>query len=469
MIEIIKSKSGFITLIVIHLLIGAMLKFSRGMVAMVFPVFFLLMFIDVIYRLDRGNRAGFYALYIMGFEMIYRMAGAPYSWELGKYLSIIILITGLIISKRKFIAWPFVLMLVLLIPAFFLVEGNPDKSMRSMILFNASGPLSLVFAGLYFYKRPFFEEDFFTRLRFAVLPAFTMVAGLTLVANISSLEFTSMQSSAQAAGGFGPNQVSTVLGWFILLVMLYKVNGKNITPYNWLDWVLLFYLVLRALITFSRGGVFGSVLALLGAIVVLYYSYNSFREKVRKAIPYVIMGIVFFVGVFLYANKLTNNYLLYRYQGKSTVEVVSGRSMGDKSMLSGRDELLQAEIDVFLENPILGVGFGMGESYRSRRFGQAAASHTEYTRLLSEHGLFGVFFILVGMIILPFLYFYHAKHPVNKCFFIAFFLLSIFTMFHGAMRLALPGVLMGAAFMRIMASPKEDDSSDSQTNDLAID
>jgi hypothetical protein len=42
-------------------------------------------------------------------------------------------------------------------------------------------------------------------------------------------------------------------------------------------------------------------------------------------------------------------------------------------------------------------------------------------------------------------------------------------MFHGAMRLALPGVLMGAAFMRIMASPKEDNSSDSQTNDLAID
>ncbi len=449
MINIINTKRGYLTLIIIHLAVGVMFKFSNSLVAMVFPVVFVIMFIDVIYSLDRNNRAGFYALYLMGFEMVYRMAGAPYSWELGKYVSIILLVTGLIMSKRKYIAWHFVFLLILLVPAFFLAESGYSGSLRSMILFNASGPLSLVFAGLYFYKRSFFEDEYFRQLRFAILPAFTMVAALTVKASIADLEFTSLQSSAEAAGGFGPNQVSTVLGWFILLAMLFKINGKIITPYAWMDWVLLFYLILRALLTFSRGGVLGSVLALMAAIAVLYFSFTTFRLKARKAFPYIILGIIFFAGIFIYANKLTNNFLLYRYQGKETVEVLTGQSMGDRSLLTGREQLLKADFNTFLKNPLLGVGFGMGQGHRSRAFGEAAASHTEYTRFLSEHGLLGLIFMLFGMIIIPIKFFYNTRHPVTRCFFIAFYFLSMFTMFHAAMRLALPGMVFGAAFMRV--------------------
>lgn len=460
----INTKKGYLVLIIVHLVIGVMLKFSGSLVAMVFPLVFILMFFDVIYHLDKNNRAGFYVLYLIGFEMIYRMAGAPFSWELGKYVSILLLITGLIISKRRYIAWHFVFLLLLLIPAVFLAENTDFGSLRSMILFNGSGPLSLVFAGLYFYKRPVYETDYFQQLRFAILPAFTIVAGLTVKASIADLEFTSLQSSAEAAGGFGPNQVSTILGWFILLVMLFKINARNITPYAWMDWLLLFYLVLRALITFSRGGVFGSVLALMGAIVVLYYSYGFFRVKVKRAFPYVILGIIFFAGIFLYANSLTNNYLLYRYQGKGTVEVLTGESTGDKSMLTGRDQLLKADFHTFLEYPLLGVGFGMGEARRSMYYGEKAASHTEYTRFLSEHGSLGLIFMLVGMVIIPFLFFFRAQHPVTRCFFIAFYLLSMFTMFHAAMRLALPGVIFGAAFMRILQDKSESLSTEKAPN-----
>lgn len=455
MLSSINTKSGYLLMIALHILMGVLLKFSPVVVALFFVLVFILMFIDVIYTLDRGNRAGFYALYLIGYEMVYRMAGAPYSWELGKYVAIIILIAGLIISKRKYIPWPFILMLLLLIPAFFLAQNKDPHQLRTMIMFNVSGPLSLVFAGLYFYQRPIFRSEYFHNLRFAILPAFTIIASLTLMAGISEMQFTSVQSNADAAGGFGPNQVSTSLGWFILLVMLFKINGKVITPYAWMDWVLLFYLFLRALITFSRGGVMGAALALIGAIFVLFFAYNEFREKAARAFPFILLGLAFFVGVFLYANSLTNNYLLYRYQGKDTQEILTGKKTSADSFLTGRDKLLMADFNTFLDHPVLGVGLGMGTSYRAKYYGSEIASHTEFTRFLAEHGLLGLIFMVVGMLILPIMFFNNVKDPVTRCFFIALYLLSMFTMFHAAMRLAMPGVLFGAAFMRIIPNKTE--------------
>jgi O-antigen ligase len=466
--NLINTKAGFLGMIVLHIVLGLMLKFLPILVAAFFALAFMLMFIDVIYTLDKDNRAGFYALYLIGFEMAYRMAGAPFSWELGKYFSILMLLIGLIISKRKFVPWPFVLMLILLIPAIFLAQHKVPHLLRTMIMFNISGPLTLVFAGLYFYKRPIFESDYFQQLRFAILPAFTIVAGLTFMASLAGMEFTSVQSNADATAGFGPNQVSTSLGWFILLIMLFKINGRIITPFAWMDWLLLFYVVLRALITFSRGGVMGSSLALIGAIVVLFLSYESFRVKVKKAFPFVILGLAFFIGVFIYANSFTNNYLLYRYQGKDTTEVLSGKKQKGSSLLTGRDKLLLADFYTFLDHPGLGVGVGMGASYRARYYGHAAASHTEFTRFLSEHGILGLVFMLVGMIIVPIAFFKKAKDPVTRCFFIAFYLLSMFTMFHAAMRLAMPGVVFGAALMRIVPKPVASIQSETEPNGLGF-
>jgi O-antigen ligase len=153
---------------------------------------------------------------------------------------------------------------------------------------------------------------------------------------------------------------------------------------------------------------------------------------------------------------MTNNFLLYRYQGLSTTEAITGVRTGNTSILTGRDEIMKADFRAFLEHPGFGVGYGMAEKYRIRYYGHAAAAHTEFARLLSEHGVLGLLFMLVGMIGLPLYFFFTEKHPLSRCFFIAFYLLSMFTMFHAAMRLALPGVLFGAAFMRFLPNKKEE-------------
>ena len=443
------------TLILVHLFLGVMLKYSPMIVTLAYPVFFILFMIDVLRSRDSGSRAGFYALHLVGYEMVYRMAGASLSWEMGKYISIILLLFGLFVGSRKYIPWIFIFLLILLLPSVFLAEHSDTKRLTSMIMFNISGPLSLVVSCLYFFKRRVFQRKYFHQLKLAFLPAFTIVAALSVVANLATVEFTSVQSSAGASGGFGPNQVSTILGWFIMLALLYKINGQKITPFKWLDWLMLFYLVLRALLTFSRGGVLGSVLALLGSILVLYFSYSSFRKQLFASLPYVIFSLLFFAGVFIYANKLTNNYLLYRYQGLSTSEAISGVRSGNTSVLTGRDEIMKADFHAFIDYPILGVGYGMAEKYRLRYYGQAAAAHTEFTRLLAEHGTLGALFMLIGMLIMPIYFFFTEKGALSRCFFIAFYLLSMFTMFHAAMRLAMPGIIFGAAFMRLLPDKTE--------------
>ncbi len=450
MIELIGKKGWHLFFIVIHVLLGMVMGTNPMIIAWAYLAFSVLAVLDIVYTADRNSIAGFYAIYLMGYEILYRMVGAPFVWEYGKYVSIGVLLIGLVVGKRRYINWTFVLLLILLIPAIFLTESSYSGRIRELILFNMSGPLTFVVAGMYFYKRPIETDEFFEKIKFAFLPAFTLIVGLSLVAAISTLHYTKLKSNMASTGGFGANQVSTILGWFMLLLLLFKINGKKITPWSWLDWLMLFYIVLRALLTFSRGGVLGSVLALSGSVLVLYFSYRSFRQKVIKAIPYLAFGVVFFVGVFLFANKITNNLLVYRYQGLTTNEMIAGEKISGTGMLTGRDYLIEAELMAFKDFPLLGTGYGMSESYRAAYFGEPIASHTEYSRLIGEHGLLGIFFILIGFIGLPIYFFFKEPNPETRCFFIAFFLLGLFTMFHAAMRLALPGLLLGAAFMRIV-------------------
>lgn len=450
MIGLIENKGWHLFLIGIHLLLGAILGTHPMVVAYAYVLFFSLAVLEIIYTGDRNSRAGFYAIYLIGFEIIYRMAGAPFMWEMGKFMSIGILLLGLIVGKRHYFNWIFLLLLILLIPAIFLVESSAPGRIREMITFNMSGPLTFVVAGMYFYRRTFEADEFFKGLRLALLPAFTLVVALSMLAAISTLQYTKLKSNMAATAGFGANQVSTILGWFMLLILLFRINGRKITPWSWIDWLLLFYVTLRALLTFSRGGVLGGILALTAAVLVLFFSYQSFRQKVRRAFPYIVFGLLFLAAVFILANKITGNLLVYRYQGLTTNEMITGQRITGTGLLTGRDDLIEAEIEAFKDFPILGTGYGMSEPYREAYYGEASASHTEYSRLLAEHGLLGLLFIGIGMIGLPVYFFFKVPYPETRCFFIAFFLVGLLTMFHAAMRLALPGVLMGAAFMQIL-------------------
>ena len=81
----------------------------------------------------------------------------------------------------------------------------------------------------------------------------------------------------------------------------------------------------------------------------------------------------------------------------------------------------------------------------------------EYARLLSEHGLLGLIFIIIAFIILPLKHFYKTRNnPFNLWLFAGFIIFSMTVMFHAAMRLAIPGVLYGASFVILFYKEKSE-------------
>ncbi len=81
---------------------------------------------------------------------------------------------------------------------------------------------------------------------------------------------------------------------------------------------------------------------------------------------------------------------------------------------------------------------------------EGVSEHTEFSRLLAEHGIFGIIAIFI-MFWLPVRYYGKQKNPYSKMQFIAIISYSFLTMSHSAMRLALPGFLYGMAFLDLQA------------------
>jgi O-antigen ligase len=57
---------------------------------------------------------------------------------------------------------------------------------------------------------------------------------------------------------------------------------------------------------------------------------------------------------------------------------------------TGRDLLVEVDYQVFREHPIWGAGVGQSLYYHIPVFGYKKNTHTEYSRLLAEHGIFGI-------------------------------------------------------------------------------
>jgi hypothetical protein len=82
------------------------------------------------------------------------------------------------------------------------------------------------------------------------------------------------------------------------------------------------------------------------------------------------------------------------------------------------------------------------------KFGQMQnmSAHTEFTRMLAEHGSLGVLALLL-FFYMPLAYFRKEKKYDNKVLFMVFMFYAFLTMAHSAMRMALPGFIYGLAFM----------------------
>ena len=141
---------------------------------------------------------------------------------------------------------------------------------------------------------------------------------------------------------------------------------------------------------------------------------------------------------------LTFYYLIFPFLDNiSRGSVISRFSDAD---LSSREEILATELDAFRKNPYFGIGPGQSRKYRLENYGSYRHSHTEYTRLLAEHGMFGVatLFILISLIISII----KNKKGFYRSISLTILSWSLLFMIHSATRLAAPCMLFGFAFSR---------------------
>lgn len=427
--------------IAIHIFLGYGSSLFRGstilkIVWLLIIGFFIL---DIIFKNNRNEEAFLFAAYISAAEVFIRMSKAMILYETGKYSVILFLIIGVFVGKfkQKFsVTLAFYLLLLLLGIAFTRVPEG--EYIRKAIAFNLSGPFVLGISGLYFYKRNITKENLMNALFFMLLPLFSMVTYLYFkTPDLREIVFASA-ANFQTSGGFGPNQVSTILGLGIFIISVLILLNKRITGYVLLDVFVLLYFVYRALLTFSRGGLITGIVAIISFVIF----YSLFKKlSLGTFISYAGLTAIFIVSVWLYTSNITGGMLDNRYSGKNA------KGVQKKDVSSGRVAILNEQIASFVENP-LGIGVGNGKYKRQGTIGHVtAASHNELGRLIEEHGIIG-FIILLLLLGLPLLNFWNGDN-YNRAFTTAFYLFWFLTINHSAMRIAFPGFIYGLSLLNI--------------------
>jgi O-antigen ligase len=114
--------------------------------------------------------------------------------------------------------------------------------------------------------------------------------------------------------------------------------------------------------------------------------------------------------------------------------------------LSNRDKVVEADWQLFLDNPISGIGVGLGAEERRAFVGVPTAAHTEFTRLLAEHGMLGVLALLLLAMMSAHQFLKSRRNAAMRAVVLCFTLWSLLSTTHSAMRIAAIPLIFGLAF-----------------------
>jgi O-antigen ligase len=361
-------------------------------------------------RMDRVARI---AAYIVAAEVLWRMTYVHFFWEFAKYATaLILLIAWVRRGELKSARLPLVFFLLLLPSVALTVHAYPNLGVvRRLLSFTLSGPFVLTICTMFF-------------LRFGLKREQLYHVVLTMI-----------------APGFLPNQVSSVLGLGALLCFLFLVRGDK------KKWLLqafvfgaMFIFAIQTALTFSRGGLYmASGSAMVASVFLLR------KRGMRLALVFVVASLLALTSyvVFPRLEAFTGGRLSTRFKDFDT---------------TGRDRILLFDLKIWREHPVLGVGPGGANRLRKAFFGHAVASHTEFSRLLTEHGIFGAA-ALIALLIMAKKSLSRARTHTDKAFAVAMITWSFLFMSVNGMRLAAPAFCFGFAFAPI--SQDEGESSHS--------
>lgn len=429
----------YLKFVIIHLLIGLAI-FLVPPISKVYAIAIILVgFRYVILRKNANNEALYVAAYIVGAEVFLRMTQGNIFEQYAKYGVMGILIIGMFFrgfSKNAIMYWIFGLLLLPgIIYGFFTLNFETD--IRKAITFNIIGPITLTVSAIYCYQRIVTFQQIKNIIDMLAYPLMATLVYMYLYTPDIKAVVTNTQSNFETSGGFGPNQVSTILGLGIFLFFIKVIlNSKTIGIRN-INIFFFLFITFRGIVTFSRGGVItGFVMIIIVVILLLVFTRSQGKSKV---VSLVVFGLIALSGVWAYSSIQTSGLIDKRYANKDA----KGRVK--ESKLTGREKLIESELNMFLDNPILGIGVGKNKEYREETTGIEAASHNEITRMLAEHGMFGLFGLII-LLVTPMVLYLNNKQNIFVFSFVVFWILTIN---HAAMRLAAPAFIYALSLLKV--------------------
>ena len=154
------------------------------------------------------------------------MTGGLFFYELHKYLLIVFVLLGIILDRVRLKGYAFLIYIGLLLLSILFTTYNYTDEVRRMIAFNLAGPVSLGFVAFYFYKKKVTFKQLQYILFVALLPVISLVTYLFLYTPSIKDTVTGTASNFATSGGFGPNQVSTILGVGIFILFARLLLNK---------------------------------------------------------------------------------------------------------------------------------------------------------------------------------------------------------------------------------------------------
>lgn len=434
-----QEEQSYLYLILFHVAVGVVI-FLFPFTAKIYGYsMFVLGSYYVIKTQNKNNEALMAAAYIAGAEVLLRMSGGNITYEFSKYGVMLFILMGMYFSGFSKGAVPYWIFLLLLVPSVILSTFvlNFDTNVKNSIAFNISGPVCLAVASLYTYRRKIALNQMNSLLLCIGLPILSCATYLTLYTpNIQDV-ITSTESNFETSGGFGPNQVATFLGlgmfiFFSRIIM--ESRSKFLLVLNLLIALNISY---RGMVTFSRGGMITGFLMIVLLLSFLYFKSN-FRGRVKLNYIIVVIALAM-MAIWGYTSFQTGGLINKRYSNQDAAGRVK------ESQLTGREDIARTEIDMFLNNPIFGVGVGKGVEVREVESGTFVLSHDEITRMLAEHGAFGVLGLLI-LIFTPLVLYFENKFNMFLLCFVAFWFLTIN---HAAMRTAIPAFVYSLSLLNV--------------------
>jgi hypothetical protein len=434
-----KEDQSYLMIILFHVLIGFM-GYAIPFTAKIYGYgIFLYGIYYVIKNQNRNNEALLAAAYIVGSEVFLRMTDGNPLYEISKYAVMVFILIGMYYSGFSKGAAPYWIFLLLLVPGIILatVNLNFDTDMRKAIAFNMSGPVCLGIASLYTFRRKISIAEMNRILLWLGLPIISCMVYLAFYTPSIKDVITSTESNFQTSGGYGPNQVATILGFGMFVFVSRIILESKTTLHIIINTILVLNITYRGMVTFSRGGMITGFLMIILLLVFLYFKSNT-KGKVKLSYILIILALAG-SATWSYTSLQTGGLIEKRYANQDA----AGRTK--ESQFTGREDVAQNEINTFLKNPILGVGVGVGAEIRKKETGTIVLSHDEITRMLAEHGSLGV----VGLVLLfftPLVLYLENKFNMYLLCFVAFWFLTIN---HAAMRTAAPAFVYSLSLLNV--------------------